>query len=67
MDIPKINKINIIDVDLDGVHIHGDSKSLLFDKVGDMHGFDDEPDIEPMFEMTWQEVLEACEEWFKKG
>ena len=62
MDIPKLHKITVVDVELNKASIQGNGNSLVFRYQGDLPFSDSEPD-DKEWELTWPEVFKACEEW----
>jgi hypothetical protein len=62
MEIPKLHKITVVDVDLNGAHIRGNHNSVVFTVESNLAHSDSEPD-DKEWELTWPEVFKACEEW----
>ena len=65
MSQPLLKKITIVDIDLsssDGIRfarIHGNAESICFDTTGHEGGSEDG------FELTWEEIYQACKEYMK--
>ena len=62
MEIPKLHKITVVDVELNKASIQGNGNSLVFRYQGDLAHSESEPD-DKEWELTWPEVFKACEEW----
>jgi len=49
----KIKPICIVEVELAGIRIYGDSNSVVFDNT----------EAEEQFELTWPEIYQLCKKW----